>query len=49
MSMTWRTCTKCWHTWEFYMVRHIIPPCPVCGYPELKTAEEYYKAMGVTK
>jgi len=25
-----------------------IPPCPRCGYPELKTREEYLKVMGCT-
>jgi len=30
---------------EFY--GRYVPPCPRCGYPELKTREEYYKAMGI--
>jgi len=39
------TCPK--HgTYEFYG-RHV-PPCPKCGYPELKSREEYYKSMGVS-
>ena len=33
------------HTYEFYGPR--VPPCPQCGYPQLKTREEYLKAMGV--
>jgi hypothetical protein len=25
-----------------------VPPCPKCGYPELKEhSEDYYRAMGV--
>jgi len=44
MSWEYTTCGKCYHTQEFYGMH--VPPCPKCGYPELKTAAEYYKAMG---
>ena len=40
-------CYKCNGSWEYYKERHEVPPCPYCGYPELKTSEEYYKSMGV--
>jgi hypothetical protein len=40
-------CSKCLATHEYYQQRHEVPPCPFCGYPELKTKEEYYKSMGV--
>jgi hypothetical protein len=39
------TCGNCQHTQEFYGPR--VPPCPRCGYPELKTHAEYYRSMGV--
>lgn len=45
MSWDHTTCGKCYNTQEFY--GRIVPPCPVCGYPELKTSEEYYRAMRV--
>lgn len=44
MSWNSTTCGKCFHTQEFY--GRLVPPCPKCGYPELKTSEEYMKAMG---
>jgi len=44
MSMQSHTCPKCWHTQSFYQVRNILPPCPHCGYPEVKTREQYMKA-----
>jgi hypothetical protein len=40
-------CAKCLNSWEHYQQRHEVPPCPACGYPELKTSEEYYRAMGI--
>lgn len=48
MSFKHTTCGKCFNTYEFYQRWNIVPPCPQCGYPELKTREEYYKCMGVT-
>ena len=45
MSFQYTTCGQCFHTQEFY--GRWVPPCPKCGYPELKTAEEYYKSMGI--
>jgi hypothetical protein len=44
--MSWNS-TTCPHhgTYDFYG-RHV-PPCPRCGWPELKTADEYYRSMGV--
>lgn len=45
--MTGATCAKCFHTWEHYQQRALVPPCPRCGYPEAKTADEYYRSMGV--
>ena len=44
--MSWNTNTCPHHgTYEFY--GRYVPPCPRCGYPELKTAEEYYRSMGI--
>jgi NAD-dependent SIR2 family protein deacetylase len=40
-------CSKCYNRFEHYQKRQEVPPCPCCGYPELKTSEEYYKAMGI--
>jgi hypothetical protein len=45
MSFNYTTCVACYRTQEFY--GRFVPPCPKCGYPELKTSAEYYKAMGV--
>ena len=45
MSFQSNTCPKC-GSYEFYQHRNIVPPCPRCGYPELKTPEEYYRSMG---
>lgn len=46
MSFNHTTCGGCYNTYEFYG-KHV-PPCPRCGWPELKkTSEEYLKAMGV--
>jgi hypothetical protein len=43
--MSWNSTTCPKHgTYEFY--GRYVPPCQVCGYPELKTSEEYYKSMG---
>ncbi len=42
------TCSSCMDSFEYYRKRNEVPPCPHCGYPELKTSEEYYKAMGIT-
>jgi hypothetical protein len=45
MSFNSTTCP--YHgTYEFY--GRYVPACPRCGYPELKTREEYYKSMGVS-
>lgn len=46
--MSWQTevCGKCLTPHEFYG-RHV-PPCPKCGYPEVKTTEEYLKSIGVS-
>lgn len=44
--MSWNNTTCPKHgTYEFY--GRYVPPCPVCGYPEAKTAEEYYRSMGI--
>jgi DNA-directed RNA polymerase subunit RPC12/RpoP len=47
MSFKSYTCTKCLKTYEYYAIRGIVPPCPYCGYPELKTSDGYYKCMGI--
>ena len=39
------SCPKCSHFRGHYQHRHEVPPCPVCGYPELKKHEEYYEAV----
>lgn len=46
MSFNSVTCGKCFSNTEFY--GRYVPPCHRCGYPELKTREEYMKAMGCT-
>lgn len=39
------TCGKCFHSYEAYQKRmYEAPPCPKCGYPELKTREQYLRA-----
>lgn len=47
MSFQYHCCASCLCTQEFY--GRIVPPCPRCGYPELKTREEYYRSMGVMR
>lgn len=47
MSFQHQTCGKCLNTYEYYQRHTIVPPCPRCGYPELLTATEYYKSMGI--
>lgn len=46
--MSWNNTTCPRHgTYEFY--GRYVPPCPTCGYPEVKdTAEDYYRSMGVS-
>lgn len=38
-------------SYEYYMHRNIVPPCPVCGWGKYGdaplTSEEYHHAMGV--
>ena len=44
--MSWNSTTCPKHgTYDFY--GRYVPPCPTCGWPELKTSEEYYRAMGI--
>lgn len=45
MGMSSTMCCKCFWTWEFY--GRIVGACPKCGYPELKTKEEFLKSMGL--
>jgi len=47
MSFNSNVCGKCFWSYEFY--GRYVPACPKCGYPELKTREEYLKAMGVNQ
>lgn len=47
MSFQYGVCPAC-GPYEHYQKLHIVPPCPRCGYPEMKkTPEEYYRSMGV--
>ena len=48
MAFQYAFCPECYNSYEYYMKGRIVPPCPRCGYPELKkTPEEYYRSMGV--
>jgi hypothetical protein len=47
MSFQTYTCPQCHRPYEFYQQWAIVPPCPGCGYPELKASgEDYYRSMG---
>lgn len=54
MSFHVLTCTNtsCWHVYEPYLVRNILPPCPRCGTrangDKPPTREEYYRSFGIT-
>lgn len=47
LNMTEQTtvCSKC-YSYTYFWGRYV-PPCYKCGYPELKTTEEYMKTIGV--
>lgn len=45
MSFQGQTCGKCFSSYEYYQRHKIVPPCPRCGYPELKTREDYYRSV----
>lgn len=47
MSFKSETCPKCGNSWEFYQQGNIVPPCPHCGYPEVKASgEDWAKSLG---
>lgn len=48
MSFRNNTCGKCFNTYEFYPQHNIVPPCPHCGYPEVKdSGDDWARSMGV--